>query len=299
MRRNDYYAKGGTVAPTHVKKELAFMKAKGAPAGMLKAEKKEHGMAGGAKGKFKFAEGGVTEGPNANIDDDTRARAMEFVRKRMAAQAAQPTVRVPPIKRRPSPPPEVSAATDDDASDRRMRRAVAQNEDFEGRGKPAPPVSSDDDASDRRMARAAAQNYGNEGRDKTAFADGGVTPAPGMQARPMPPMAQPKMGVPMARPMPQPAPGMARPQVGSFDPGMARQGGMAPPTQAGMQQAMQARQQAAQAPQARPMPQQAQTPAQVPMAAQQAVQARQQAAQAGMPARPGLQGMAKGGCVKR
>ena len=50
-----------------------------------------------AKKFRKYDEGGLTEGPNKNIDDDTRARAMEFVRRRMAGEdteeAAVPTPR--------------------------------------------------------------------------------------------------------------------------------------------------------------------------------------------------------------
>jgi hypothetical protein len=99
------FAKGGEVA-----KELKFMKDKGAPKSMIKAEKKEHGLpafegggssgggsAGSAgksrfvghgafnfgKGKAKpFAEGG-------SIDDDTRSRAMAWVEKRRAQQDAE------------------------------------------------------------------------------------------------------------------------------------------------------------------------------------------------------------------
>lgn len=39
-----------------------------------------------AKKFRKYEEGGLTEGPNKNIDDDTRARAMEFVRRRMSGE---------------------------------------------------------------------------------------------------------------------------------------------------------------------------------------------------------------------
>ena len=85
----------------HVKAELAFMKRNKAPESMIKAEKAEHGLAGGGssgggsagspgksrfvgngsfnfgKPKAKFAEGGgVREGENENIDYGTRARAL-------------------------------------------------------------------------------------------------------------------------------------------------------------------------------------------------------------------------------
>ena len=40
----------------------------------------------------KFEEGGLTEGPNKNIDDETRARAMEAVRRRLAGEDTEETV---------------------------------------------------------------------------------------------------------------------------------------------------------------------------------------------------------------
>jgi len=92
-----HYAKGG-----EVRRELKFMEDKGAPKSMIAAEKKEHGI-----GK-KFADGGVTEGPNANIDDDTRARALEMVRQRMQAGEQAPPEAAPaaPAPRpRPARPP--------------------------------------------------------------------------------------------------------------------------------------------------------------------------------------------------
>src|SRR6478736_4317829 len=98
-----HYAKGG-----EVRRELKFMEDKGAPKSMIAAEKKEHGI-----GK-KFADGGVTEGPNANIDDDTRARARAMIEARnkpppeqappeAAAQAPAPRPRP-----RPARPPQAS-----------------------------------------------------------------------------------------------------------------------------------------------------------------------------------------------
>lgn len=44
-----------------------------------------------AKKFRKFDEGGLTEGPNKNIDDDTRARAMEAVRRRIAGEDTEKT----------------------------------------------------------------------------------------------------------------------------------------------------------------------------------------------------------------
>ena len=59
-----HYAKGGEVeAPKkHVKAELAFMKDKGAPPSMIKAEKKEHGFVPFGKKAKPFAKGGSIDG---------------------------------------------------------------------------------------------------------------------------------------------------------------------------------------------------------------------------------------------
>lgn len=59
--------------------------------------------------KKRFDDGGVTEGPNKNIDDDTRARAMEAVRRRMAGEdteAAAPAPRARPKAAAPAPAPK-------------------------------------------------------------------------------------------------------------------------------------------------------------------------------------------------
>ena len=49
--------------------------------------------------KFQVG-GGITEGPNANIDDDTRARAIAAVKARMeAAPASKPARRVRPVRK--------------------------------------------------------------------------------------------------------------------------------------------------------------------------------------------------------
>ena len=48
----------------------------------------------------KFYGGGITEGPNANIDDDTRARALAAVKARMeAAPVSKPAKRVRPVRK--------------------------------------------------------------------------------------------------------------------------------------------------------------------------------------------------------
>jgi hypothetical protein len=44
----------------------------------------------------RYADGGVTEGPNANIDDDTRTRAMAAIRRRMAGEDDEAPVAVKP-----------------------------------------------------------------------------------------------------------------------------------------------------------------------------------------------------------
>ena len=77
-----------------------------------------------AKKFRKFDEGGLTEGPNANIDDDTRARAMEFVRRRLAgedsdsapaaaAPRARPKAVVVATKSAPAPASKPSAPAED------------------------------------------------------------------------------------------------------------------------------------------------------------------------------------------
>jgi hypothetical protein len=64
-------------------------------------------------GSVRYADGGVTEGANANIDDDTRARALEMVKQRMqAAEQAPPEAAAPAPRPRPRParPPVSDAA---------------------------------------------------------------------------------------------------------------------------------------------------------------------------------------------
>jgi hypothetical protein len=82
-------------------------------------------------GPYKFAEGGeVTEGANVNIDDETRARALEMVKQRMALAAAGAQAEEPaaPPPRRAAPP---AAA---------QRRAIGATAPYsnEGRNRPAP-----------------------------------------------------------------------------------------------------------------------------------------------------------------
>jgi hypothetical protein len=125
------FAAGGDV-----KAELKFMKDKGAPKSMIKAEKKEHGLpafegggssgggSAGSAGKSRFVghgafnfggKGGAKAKPFAeggSIDDATRARALAWVDKRRAQQdaegagdasAAEPSpIALPAIKRRPA-----------------------------------------------------------------------------------------------------------------------------------------------------------------------------------------------------
>ena len=54
-----------------------------------------------AKKFRKYDEGGLTEGPNKNIDDDTRARAMEFVRRRMSGEESDSAPSAPAPRARP------------------------------------------------------------------------------------------------------------------------------------------------------------------------------------------------------
>ena len=74
------FKKGGEMKESKamIKKEVAFMKAKGAPKSMIKHEEAEaKGYRRGGRIK-RYDEGGISEGPNKNIDDDTRARALAW-----------------------------------------------------------------------------------------------------------------------------------------------------------------------------------------------------------------------------
>lgn len=84
-----HFAEGGTVrepTPGHVKKELSFMKDKGAPKSMIAAEKKEHGFAPGKKGvnpfaKTKFDDGGAVGG----LDPKSRAQVVQAAQNAVGA----------------------------------------------------------------------------------------------------------------------------------------------------------------------------------------------------------------------
>lgn len=80
-----------------------------------KFEQERPGMKGGGKVK-KYADGGVTEGENENIGDETRARAMRFARGEMESEAPAATPRraapapTPRPAPRPAPRPTAPAA---------------------------------------------------------------------------------------------------------------------------------------------------------------------------------------------
>ena len=89
-----------------VKEEAAERKKFPSKKAYAKAEAKFEGEKYACGGKVKrYADGGVIEGPNKNIDDDTRARAMRFARGEMdsEAPAAKPVAKAAPRASRPVP----------------------------------------------------------------------------------------------------------------------------------------------------------------------------------------------------
>lgn len=86
------FKKGGEMkeSKSMIKKEVAFMKAKGAPKSMIKHEQAESkGYKSGGRIK-RYDEGGISEGPNRNIDDETRARAMAWAARGGKDEATEP-----------------------------------------------------------------------------------------------------------------------------------------------------------------------------------------------------------------
>jgi len=89
-----------------------------------------------AKAKFKskrYDEGGVTEGQNANIDDDTRARAMKFVQEQSEkADSEEPEVKTKTVtkvtkaKAEPKAAERKGASVDDEAGKSRGRPAEGE-----------------------------------------------------------------------------------------------------------------------------------------------------------------------------
>jgi len=98
------FKKGGEMkeSKSMIKKEVAFMKAKGAPKSMIKHEQAESkGYKSGGRIK-RYDEGGISEGQNRNIDDDTRARAMAWAARGGRDEEAAPAARSAAARARPS-----------------------------------------------------------------------------------------------------------------------------------------------------------------------------------------------------
>ena len=100
------FKKGGEMKESKamIKKEVAFMKAKGAPKSMIKHEEAEaKGYRRGGRIK-RYDEGGISEGPNKNIDDDTRARALAWAARGGKDEEAAPAARPAATRARPAAP---------------------------------------------------------------------------------------------------------------------------------------------------------------------------------------------------
>jgi hypothetical protein len=102
------------------------------------------------KGK-RFEEGGVTEGPNAGVSDETRARAMEFVRKQQEGGSSQPAA-APRATPRPAP----KATPKDDDSD-----AVSRNTSRKSFTSSAPAASKAEDTGRYIGYRASSRALGS------------------------------------------------------------------------------------------------------------------------------------------
>jgi len=118
------FAKGGDMAKSNLfkgketygeelKEAKAIKSGKISPQQYAKGEKGEEAKMkrGGMTKKFakggcakSYEEGGVTEGQNANIDDDTRARAMAAIRRRMAGEDDEALVAKPRAAAKSMPP---------------------------------------------------------------------------------------------------------------------------------------------------------------------------------------------------
>ena len=97
------FKKGGEMkeSKSMIKKEVAFMKAKGAPKSMIKHEQAESkGYKSGGRIK-RYDEGGISEGPNRNIDDETRARAMAWAARGGKDEATEPAPKAARAAARP------------------------------------------------------------------------------------------------------------------------------------------------------------------------------------------------------
>ena len=97
------FKKGGEMkeSKSMIKKEVAFMKAKGAPKSMIKHEQAESkGYKSGGRIK-RYDEGGISEGPNRNIDDETRARAMAWAARGGKDEATEPAPKADRAAARP------------------------------------------------------------------------------------------------------------------------------------------------------------------------------------------------------
>jgi hypothetical protein len=99
------------------------------------------------KGK-RFEEGGVTEGPNAGISDETRARAMEFVRKQQEGGSSQPAAAP-----RATPRPAAKAAPKEDDSDAVSRNTSRKSSTSSAPAAKAAPKEDDSDAVSRNTSR--------------------------------------------------------------------------------------------------------------------------------------------------
>jgi hypothetical protein len=99
------------------------------------------------KGK-RFEEGGVTEGPNAGISDETRARAMRFVESGGSSQ--------PATAPRAAPRPAPKAAPKEDDSD-----AVSRNTSKKSFAASAPAASKAEDTGRYIGYRASSRALGN------------------------------------------------------------------------------------------------------------------------------------------
>lgn len=111
---NDKPAKGKNpfAGKEPVKEEAAERKKFPSKKAYAKAEAKFEGEKYACGGKVKrYADGGeIEEGPNENISDDTRARAMRFARGEMESEAAAPAPRRAAPARAPRPAPKAAPA---------------------------------------------------------------------------------------------------------------------------------------------------------------------------------------------
>jgi hypothetical protein len=103
----------------------------------------------------RFEEGGVTEGPNAGISDETRARAMEFVRKQQEGGSSQPAA-APRAAPRPAPKAAPKATPKDDDSD-----AVSRNTSRKSFTSSAPAASKAEDTGRYIGYRASSRALGS------------------------------------------------------------------------------------------------------------------------------------------